>query len=358
MTENRLLEVAGHWLPRIEVAGIPSATAKAVMEAAGSWRNWCSAWSAEGERHQALAESALAEGHRLTAGEAFARAALCHHFAQFMFFDDPTQKAAAAARKVALFRSAAPLLAPPARPLVIPFEGGALSAYLRRPDHGEGNAVILIPGSDSTKEEFPSLEADFLARGLATVSVDGPGQGEGRSFGPLRPDIAAAVAATLAALRDAGLYGGVALVGMAFGGHLALRAASVPGIAAVVSVNGFFDLAAMWDGFPPVYRDNMRHVLDAPDPEDARARATLFTLAASPPPACPVLVLHGGRDRIFPPEQARAQAAWAGPGARLELLADGNHVCNNVPWRYRPLAADWVADRLAAPAPPKGPLSG
>ena len=77
-----------------------------MIDRAGTWDNWLPAWSAEGERHAALADQALAAGHRLTAGEGLARASLFYHFGQFMAFDDLDAKAAAAARKVALFRRA------------------------------------------------------------------------------------------------------------------------------------------------------------------------------------------------------------------------------------------------------------
>jgi len=348
VTENRLIEVAGHWLPRMEVAGIPSATAKAVMDAAGTWPNWCQAWSEEGERHRAIAEDALAAGHRLTAGEGFARAALFNHFAQFMFFDDLDQKAAASARKVALFRQAAPLLDPPAEALEIAFENDVLRGYLRIPAHGNGDAIILIPGSDSTKEEFPALEGHFLRRGIATCSIDGPGQGEGRAFGPLRADFGPALAAVADALRARpDMSGRLALVGMAFGGFLALRAGSaIDDLAGIVSINGFHDLGAMWPSFPPVYRDNMRFGLGAETAEEAEALATPFTLAGAPPPGCPVHVMHGALDRIFPPVEAERQAEWAGEGALCTIFPNGNHVCNNIPWLYRPMAADWIADRF------------
>lgn len=347
MSENRLVEVAGHWLPRMEVAGIPSSTARSVMEKAGSWENWCRAWSAEGDRHEGHGDAALAAGHRVTAGEFFARSALFHHFGQFMFFDDPDQKAAATARKLAVFAKAAPLLNPPARPLVLPFEGGSLAAYLRVPAAASGDAVIIIPGSDSTKEEFPAFEEHFLKRGLATLTLDGPGQGEGRAHGPLRPDFNTAVEAAVAGARSAGISGSIGLVGMAFGGNMALRAASgVPEIAAVVSINGFHNLGAMWEAFPQVYRDNMRHALGGETAEDTRARAAGFTLAGVAPPACPAFVLHGAKDRIFPPDQARMQADWAGPKARLEIFEVGNHVCNNIPWLYRPMVADWLVDTI------------
>lgn len=349
MAENRLVEVTGHWLPRMEVAGIPSTLSREVIAAAGDWPNWCRAWSDAGAEHMAMGQAALAAGHQVTAGEAFTRAALLYHFAQFMFFDDPDQKAAATAQKLRAYQKAAPLLQPPAQPVEIPFEGGTLKAYLRQPQGAMRGLVILIPGSDSTKEEFPGFEAHFLRRGLGTLAVDGPGQGEGRAFGPLRPDITTAIAATVAHLRDdLGIHTPLGLAGMAYGGHLVLRAAAgVPELSAVVSINGFFDLGQMWEAFPQVYRDNMRYALGGTDAADTQARALGFTLRDAPAPAVPALVLHGGLDKVFPADQARAQADWAGARAEMHLFPRGNHVCNNIPYIYRPLVADWLAEKLA-----------
>jgi 2,6-dihydroxypseudooxynicotine hydrolase len=36
----------------------------------------------------------------------------------------------------------------------------------------------MVPGLDSTKEELQATAEYFLARGLAILAVDGPGQGE------------------------------------------------------------------------------------------------------------------------------------------------------------------------------------
>ena len=343
----KLLSVVEHWLPRIEVAGIPNATAREVIARAGDWSGWLAAWCAEGDRHAAIAEDALARGWRLTAGEGFARAAACYHFGQFMAFEDPAAKEAAAARKCALYRQAAPLLDPPAELIEIAVPGGTLRGYLRRPG-GAGPAALalIVPGSDSTKEEFPALERVFLARGIATFSLDGPGQGEGRSMGPLRPDIAPALEAAAARLRGLpGLDGRIGLVGMAFGGFLVLRAAVVlDWPAAVVSINGFADLGAFEPGLPQVYRDNLRHALGT---EDVPTRARDFTVAGLVGPDCPALVIHGGRDRIFPVSQAQASAAFCRGPVSLHVLPEGNHVCNNLPWLYRPLVADWLGDVLA-----------
>ncbi|TRW96594.1 alpha/beta hydrolase [Paracoccus sp. M683] len=345
--ENRLLSVVEHWLPRIEVAGIPSATARAVIDRAGTWDNWLSAWAAEGEHHARIAQQALAAGHRVTAGEAFARAALFHHFGQFMAFDDLGAKAAIAARKVALFRQAAPLMDPPGELIQAPFESGVLHAVLRLPlGPGPHPLAIIIPGSDSTKEEFPAFERHFLARGIATLSMDGPGQGEGREHGDLRPDFTPACQAIIAAIANRPeLNGQHGLVGMAFGGNLALRVApAIEGLAGVISINGFYDLGSFWDALPQVYRDNMRFSLGA---DDTAGRARGFTLAGSAPVTAPALILHGGKDKIFPPVEAQKSADHCQGPVELHVFPDGNHVCNNIPWLYRPMLADWLADRFA-----------
>ena len=68
------------------------------------------------------------------------------------------------------------------------------------------------------------------------------------------------------------------------------------------------------------------------------------------PPECPALILHGGRDRIFPVKEARRSADFA--QGECVIFPEGNYVCNNIPWRYRPLMADWLAGKLSAIPPP------
>ena len=344
---SRLHQVVGHWLPRIQVAGITATDAQRLIGAAGEWPNWCSAWSKEGERHLAMAEAALAAKRGITAGEAYVRAALFFHFAQFMFFDDLAAKDRAAGRKVEAYRKAAPHLVPSAEPVAVSFGGGALHAYLRRPAETPAPVVVSVPGSDSTKEEVAALEEHFLRRGLATFSVDGPGQGEGRGFGPLTPDWAPVLAAIESALAGRrGLDGRIGVMGMAFGGHLVLQGAyAMKRLGAAVCMNGFYDLGAFWADLPEVYRANMRYALGGADAAETGERARRFSLADARPPACPVLALHGGLDKIFPLRDAERLKTWA-HGAEFVVFPEGNHVCNNIAYIYRPLIADWLADIL------------
>lgn len=345
-TDSKLLAVVEHWLPRMEVGGVPGPMARTIIERAGDWSGWLDAWCDAAAEQEQLAETALARGWLLTAGEGFARAALLCHFGQFMAFEDLARKERVAAQKCALYRRAAPLLSPPAEYRSFQTGSGVVNGYLRLPRQSDPVPLVLIvPGSDSTKEEFPLLEQVFLSRGMATLSLDGPGQGEGRSLGPLRPDISAELAAVLAQLDgDARLSGQKALVGMAFGGFLALRAACrLDDLAAVVSINGFADLGSFAADMPQVYRDNMTYALGT---SDVIGRARDFTLAGAGRVRAPALILHGALDRIFPPDQAHVAADYCDETPDVRILQVGNHVCNNIAWYYRPLVADWVGEKL------------
>lgn len=348
---NRLSQVLSHWMPRIQVSGITYSDATRVVENAGEWSNWCKAWSDEGSRQETIGDEMLKRQRYVSAGEAYIRSALFYHFGQFMFFDDLAQKQEAADKKVKVYQKAAPCLNPPAERLEIPYgDDSKLYGYFRRaPQTAPGNPiVIVVPGSDSTKEEFNSLESYFLQRGLSTFSFDGPGQGEGRSFGHLTPHWSEPIRAASALLQKREQEQcRLAIFGMAFGGHLVLQgSAGNPAIKAVVCMNGFYDLGGFWSELPEVYRANMGYTLGGGNLEETALHARGFSLRDVVRPSCPVLVMHGGKDRIFPPSEAELLKEYLGDAGELLLYPDGNHVCNNLPYIYRSEAADWLSEQL------------
>ena len=96
-----------------------------------------------------------------------------------------------------------------------PLDGASIAANLRRP-HGASRSplVVLIAGLDSTKEEFFLLENLFHARGMATLSLDGPQEG-GYEL-PLRHDFEVGVAAILDAVDG---FDRVGALGVSLGGY-------------------------------------------------------------------------------------------------------------------------------------------
>jgi len=86
----------------------------------------------------------------------------------------------------------------------------------------------------------------------------------------------------------------------------------------------------------------------SPDEQTARSRAAALTLeGVAERIRQPFLVVFGKQDRLIPFQDAeRLYAEIASTDKRLQVYEDGNHVVNNMPYAYRPLVADWVADHL------------
>jgi dienelactone hydrolase len=353
---DKLQAVVANWYPRFLANGIDFFDLRRTLDAVSEWADWADAWTATADRYEALGRQALAEGHRVTAAEHLRRAALTLQFAQFVLTEDPPRRAVLQARMSATYAAAAPLLDPPAvRTTVAYGEGREVVGYLRRPPGMERpGLVVLIPGLESTKEQFSTYEPFFLRRGAATLSIEGPGQGEGALSSPFRTDrYGAAMAAVGAAIGGLGVRpdgvdpSRVVVVGTSFGGHLALaHATAFPGLRGVVDIAGPYDLRA-FDELQAVTRDGFQEFVGAHDEAHTRELLADVTLdGALDQLDQPVLVVHGERDTIIRVEHAHRIVAALGDRATVRLEADGNHSCNNLATVVRPVVADWVTDRL------------
>jgi 2,6-dihydroxypseudooxynicotine hydrolase len=210
--------------------------------------------------------------------------------------------------------------------------------------------VLLLPGLDSTKEEFFTWEDVFVDRGMATLSLDGPGQGETGYHTNLRADYEVGPIAMLDHLagRDDLELERVGAAGVSLGGYYAPRTAAFePRVKAACAIGGSHTFGEFWDDLPALTRETFVHHSGAGNAEEGRAIASSLTLTGVLPKVTqPLLVIFGKQDRLIPFQQAERVAGEA-PNAELVMYPEGNHVCNNIPYKYRPLAADWMAERLA-----------
>jgi 2,6-dihydroxypseudooxynicotine hydrolase len=349
--DERVASAIAHWAPRFTANGVTPADFARVTGSVETWPEWCAAWVALGEQHETLGREALAEGRLRSGGEHLAQAAAYFHFAKFVFVEDLDQMRAAHARAVTAYTDALPHLDPPGRRVEIPFEGSRLVAVVRTPP---GDApfpvVLMIPGLDSTKEELRSTEQTFLDRGLATFSVDGPGQGEAEYDLRIRADWAPVAEVLYAAIgAEADLdERRVGVWGVSLGGYYSVRVVAALGARATagVALAGPFDFGECWDGLPALTRDTFRVRSGSADDAEARAVAsTLDLTAVAGEVSAPMLLVFGKRDRLIPYQQAE-KAHAAIPGSELLMLEEANHGCADYsPW-HRPRTADWLATRL------------
>ena len=205
--------------------------------------------------------------------------------------------------------------------------------------------MLLLPGLDSTKEEFFEWENVFLRRGLATLSLDGPGQGETGYTTPIYPNYEVAVTAALDYLAWPGPVG---LAGVSLGGYYAPRAAAFePRVRAAAGISGPWNFGEVWDNRPSLTKETFQHHTQSASLEEARERAFELNLdGVAERIEQPLLVITGKHDRLVLWEETK-KIADAAPNAEWVLFEEGNHVCNNIPYKYRPLVADWLKERLA-----------
>jgi 2,6-dihydroxypseudooxynicotine hydrolase len=343
-----------HWAPRFIAMGVDYNDFVRTTSRIERWEDWLSAWSELAGEHLELARAAEAAGHRRSAGDAYLHAAVCLHFGKFVWVLDEAAHRATTERAIAALARAHEFLDPTAERVEAPFEGAVLAGNLRRPAGADRPPlVLLIPGLDSTKEEFFHWENVFLVRGMATLSMDGPGQGESGFSLTIRPDYEVAVAAMLDAISArADLdHARVGAAGVSLGGYYAPRAAAFESrLKAVAGISGPYDFGETWDGLPPLTRETFTLKSGARDESEARRRAHALTLRdVASNVGQPALFVTGGQDRIVPWEQTE-RAAREAPNGSFVLYEHGSHVCSNVPYRYRPLVADWMREQLTAPA--------
>jgi pimeloyl-ACP methyl ester carboxylesterase len=349
--DERLASAIAHWAPRFTTNGVTAGDFERITGSIDRWSQWCQAWSGVAAEHEALGEEALDHKRMRSAGAHYAQAAVYYHFAKFVFVEDLDQMRQAHAAAVRCLTRALPHLDPPGERVLIPFEGSNIVGVLRLPaGPGPHPAVVLIPGLDSTKEEFRSTEELFLQRGLATLSVDGPGQGEAEYDLPIRGDWevpGAAVLDWLGARQDIAADR-VAIWGVSLGGYYAPRLASGDDrVKACVALCGPYNFGEVWSGLPALTRETFRvRSRTATDDEARRAALALSLAGRTERITCPLLVVAGQRDRLIPWQDGRRLAAEV-PGATLLAIDIGNHGCANVAPMHRYRTADWVAEQLA-----------
>lgn len=351
MADADIEAAIAHWSPRFTTQGVDPNDFMRVTGSLERWDDWLAAWCRNGDVHAELAVEAEHAGRRVTAGQAWNRAALSYHFAKFVWVLDMAEHRRATELSVAALRRAHAMLDPTAERIGFPFEGAQLVGNLRRPSGVERPPVVLLlPGLDSTKEEFFNWENVFLQRGLATFSLDGPGQGESGYLFPLRPDYETAASAAIDVLAqrpdlDATRLG---VAGVSMGGYYAARAAANDQrIRACVTIGGPYESGSRFDTRPAISRAAFMAYSQAESADAGRAIANRMTLAGQLERLTqPMLVIFGKLDRLVPYQQAEQVVAEA-PNARLVMIEDGNHVCNNYPYLYQPMAGDWLVEQLA-----------
>lgn len=246
-----LLRAASYGLYGGSEIGEVLATADKIRE--GDFESWYIEWSRVAERIETIAGSALQEGHRVSAKQAFLRASNYCRTAEFFLPPDDPRRSETYEKSRSTFWRFLELSGLCVDRVDISYEGMTLPGYFYRVDDSRTprRTLIALGGFDSTGEElYFFAAAAALQRGYNVLAFDGPGQGEPLRVQhlPARPDYEVPVSAALDYLmtREEVDRDRIALMGTSMGGYYAARAAAFePRVKALIVHGVFYDFWEM-----------------------------------------------------------------------------------------------------------------
>jgi len=373
----------------------------------GNEESWHQAWKATAQRVAGIGASAHGAGHRVSAREAWLRAANYYRTAAAFLLENPAadpEMTVLSAGQHDSFAAAAALFDHPAEAVTIPYEHTTLPAYLFFVDDSGAArpTVIYNSGYDSTREEsYYVIAQAAMCRGYNVLAFDGPGQGSTLRLQKLnmRPDWEAVLTAVIdyAVTRDEIAHDKIAVFGYSLGGYLVTRAAAFEHrAAALILDNAIHDFSAAFAGSMPDFlrswiaegRDdasepvlmmlaslstnvrwglrNGKWVFGAKSYSDLVRTVSRYTLdGVAHQIITPTLILDPDSDQYLKGQPQLVEKALANaPTTLVTLTASegaGEHTHAGALSRAHQTIFDWLDDTLAAdlaPAVKTGSLGG
>jgi dienelactone hydrolase len=334
----------------------------------GDNERWWTEWTAMARRIEGFGDVEEAQGHRLTSGAYYLRAAI-YYFCGERFIAPSERKWDTYRSCLRCFTKGIERRYPQIERLDVPYEDTTLPAWFLKADvDGPAPTVVMFDGLDNAKEMsvlFGGVE--IARRGIHVLAIDGPGQGEAlRLQGiPSRYDYEVPAGAAydhLAGRADVDPER-VAVMGFSMGGYYAPRAAAMdPRFAACVAWGGHFDYHESWQRRRKIMESGgtklsapgfqLPWVLGMPDIDACMKKLENYRLdGIAQKMRCPFFCIHGEDDNIVQLDFAeRLFAAVGSTDKTLKVLRahdGGSEHCQEDNRQVGAnIVADWLADHL------------
>ncbi|MEE9257638.1 MAG: alpha/beta hydrolase, partial [bacterium] len=314
-------------------------------------------WARTAAQEEELAREAEAAGHRESAAEFYHRAALYYGPACGSIHRNSPRKLELYGKLVACYEKFAALFdEAPVERVEIPFENGKSIPGILQAVPGVENApcVLIIPGMDTIKEYMPNpYHNHFRRRGLATLSIDGPGQGESniRENWVTLDNFERAGSAALDFLEtrpeaDAsrtGIYGWS--MGSYWGPRIAAHDSRIKGCVAAMGV--YLQKDSLFKRGKPAYRANFKYMSGIQDEDEFDAMAEEMTLEpVAEKIRCPTLLAMGEFDELCPLEDAERLFESLRCPKELWVYENETHTLGGRLPDFYLAVADWLCDAL------------
>ena len=275
---------------------------------AGDFKSFNEGWSFAGHQALTVADEALANGHTITARQAYLRASNYLRTSEFFLRPTDPRKVPGYLKATECFQKGAALLDNPPHFVSIPFEGSEMTGYFLQPPSAKPNApmMIMFGGLDSTAEElFFGPWQKLEERGISLLILDGPGQGASLRLRHMLTrydyEVPATVAFDWAVANLPVDPKRVGIMAVSMGGYMAARAAAFEKRFKVCCIWGavwsYYDI---WKNRPDDHplASIMMHITGSTDMTEAREKLRNFTLeGVADKISAPTYISHGEDDR-------------------------------------------------------------
>jgi len=315
-------------------------------------------WVRTAKQEEELARAAEAAGHRESAAEFYYRAALYYGPACGVLHENSARKRELYGRLIHCYEKFTSLFTEASvRRVEIPFENGKTIPGILQTVPGVKNApcILVVPGMDTIKEYMPSpYHNHFRRRGMATLTIDGPGQGESnvREIWVTLDNFERAGSAAIDFLEkipevDASRVGAY---GWSMGSYwvprIAAHDARLKAIVGAMGVYGQKDTIFKYS--KPAYRANYRYMSNVHDEAAFDAMAEQMTLMPlADKIKCPTLFAMGEYDELCPLEDAEALFEALSCPKELWIYENETHTFGSRLPDFYLQVADWLSDALA-----------
>jgi dipeptidyl aminopeptidase/acylaminoacyl peptidase len=319
-------------------------------------------WVRTAQQEEELAREAEAKGHRESAAEFYYRAALYYGPACGVTHANTPRKLQLYERLVHCYTKFTELFdEAPVKRVEIPFENGKTIPGILQTVPGVEKApcVLVVPGMDTIKEYMPSpYHNHFRRRGMATLTIDGPGQGESntRETWVTLDNFERAGAASIDFLEkqpgiDASRIG---TYGWSMGSYWAPRIAAYDKrIKALVGAMGVYGQKdTIFKHSKPAYRTNYMYMSNIKDEDEFDEMAAQMLLSPiSDQIECPTLLVMGEFDELCPLEDGEALFDELSCPKELWVYENETHTFGGRLPDFYLHVADWMRDALNGKLP-------
>ena len=309
------------------------------------------------QRREELALAAEKAGHEVEAREHYYVAATFYGNAQWAIYEDENPKRIAwGKRKRGCYDKFIQFAGRPIERVELPFEGKSLSALLHLPPRMKAGdkapCILYIPGMDGVKEDNPIYGDPFLERGVAVLSIDGPGQGESRARGvkctASNYEQAGKGACDYLSKRPEIDANRLAIMGSSMGSYWGPRVAAAEPRFKACAVSGVCVEPGQYTIFntaSPTFKLNYMYMAGYDDEEAFDEFAKTLTLKeVASKITCPYLIVAGEDDELCPIQFVYELMEEIRAPKVLVVYEGEKHSIRNQ--RARTIIVDWLKDRL------------